>query len=42
VNRDYAGDSYFPEFESKFQKGEKIAETYEFDTFVYRRRPDHG
>jgi dihydrofolate reductase len=42
VHRECAGDSYFPEFESIFQKTEKIAESHEFDTFIYRRRPDHG
>jgi dihydrofolate reductase len=42
VHREYEGDTYFPEFESKFEKFEKIAETHEFDTFIYRRRTDHG
>jgi dihydrofolate reductase len=42
VHREYEGDTYFPEFESKFEKVEKIAQTHEFDTFIYRRRTDHG
>jgi dihydrofolate reductase len=42
VHRECAGDSYFPEFESKFQKTEKIAETDDFQTYIYRRRVDPG
>jgi dihydrofolate reductase len=42
VHRECTGDSYFPEFESKFHKTEKIAETHEFDTHIYRRPLDLG
>jgi dihydrofolate reductase len=39
---DYEGDSYFPEFESRFEIVEKIVETSEFETFIYRRRSSNG
>jgi dihydrofolate reductase len=38
VKEEYAGDAYFPEFESQFEISETIRETPEFDIFCYRRR----
>jgi dihydrofolate reductase len=38
VKQEYAGDAYFPEFESQFEISETIRETPEFDIFCYRRR----
>jgi dihydrofolate reductase len=38
VKVEYAGDAYFPEFESQFEISETIQETPEFDIFCYRRR----
>lgn len=33
------GDTFFPEFESEFDAGEKILETPDFTTWRYRRKP---
>ncbi len=38
VKEEYAGDAYFPEFESKFEITERIRETPDFDILCYRRR----
>jgi dihydrofolate reductase len=38
VKEEYAGDAYFPEFETQFEISETIRETPEFDIFCYRRR----
>ena len=38
VREEYAGDAYFPEFESQFEIAETIQETPEFDIFRYQRR----
>lgn len=38
LKKDYAGDRYFPEFESSFKIVEKIEETQDFEIFRYRRR----
>ena len=37
VKKEYEGDAYFPEFESKFEISETIRETPEFDIFCYHR-----
>ncbi len=39
VKEDFAGDAYFPEFESSFALSERIRETSEYDISSYRRRP---
>ena len=38
VKQEYAGDAYFPEFESQFAVSETIRTTPEFDIFRYKRR----
>jgi dihydrofolate reductase len=38
VKEEYAGDTYFPEFESQFALSETIRATPEFDIFRYKRR----
>jgi dihydrofolate reductase len=38
VKEEYAGDAYFPEFESRFEIIERIRETADFDILCYRRR----
>ena len=38
VKQEYAGDAYFPEFESLFAISETIRTTPEFDIFRYKRR----
>jgi len=38
VKQEYAGDAYFPEFESRFEIAERIRETPDFDILCYRRR----
>jgi dihydrofolate reductase len=42
VRADYEGDSYFPEFESDFEIGEKMVVTPDFETIIYQRRPNNG
>lgn len=39
VKEDFAGDAYFPEFESSFALSERIRETPQYDIFSYKRRP---
>ncbi len=39
VKEDFTGDTYFPEFESRFALSEKIRETPEYEIFSYKRRP---
>jgi dihydrofolate reductase len=38
VKTEYPGDTFFPEFESKFEISETIRETPEYDIFCYQRR----
>jgi hypothetical protein len=38
VKEEFAGDAYFPEFETQFEILETIRETPEFDIFRYGRR----
>ena len=38
LKKDYAGDRYFPEFESSFRIVEKLEETPDFEILRYRRR----
>ena len=38
VKQEYAGDAYFPEFESQFEVLERIRETPDYDILCYRRR----
>jgi dihydrofolate reductase len=38
VKAEYAGDAYFPAFESEFAISETIRESPEYDIFRYRRR----
>jgi dihydrofolate reductase len=38
VKEEYAGDAYFPEFETEFEISETIRETPDFDIFCYKRR----
>jgi dihydrofolate reductase len=38
VKEEFAGDAYFPEFETQFEVLETIRETPEFDIFRYGRR----
>jgi dihydrofolate reductase len=38
VKTEYPGDTFFPEFESKFEISETIRETPEYDIFCYKRR----
>ena len=38
VKEEYAGDAYFPEFETEFEISETIHETADFDIFCYKRR----
>jgi dihydrofolate reductase len=38
VKEDFAGDAYFPEFETQFENLETIRETPEFDIFRFKRR----
>ena len=38
VKEEFAGDAYFPEFETQFEVLETIRETPEFDVFRYGRR----
>jgi dihydrofolate reductase len=38
VKEEFAGDAYFPEFETQFELLETIRETPEFDIFRYGRR----
>jgi dihydrofolate reductase len=38
VKEEFAGDTYFPEFETRFEKLETVRETPEFDIFRFRRR----
>jgi dihydrofolate reductase len=38
VNQEYAGDAYFPEFESEFEIAEIVRETPDYDILCYRRR----
>ena len=38
VKREYEGDAYFPEFESRFEITETIRETPDFDILCYRRK----
>jgi dihydrofolate reductase len=39
VNREVAGDAYFPPFEDQFELAEEIRDTPEFKILRYRRRP---
>jgi len=38
VKTEYPGDTFFPEFESRFEISETIRETPEYDIFCYKRR----
>jgi dihydrofolate reductase len=37
VNHEYAGDSFFPEFEHLFERAETLAKTSEYERIRYRR-----
>ena len=39
VKEEFAGNRYFPEFESEFKISQTIRKTPEFDIFRYERRP---